>query len=226
MIKAIFFDLDDTLRDRYGVLEECLQPVLKLALEHHPALSLTTLRESFRELEGRVLTPSGDIYTLQALFSDVLAQSGVEDARLAGEMAQLYEKGRAVTLRCLPEAQPVLEELKKLDIYPSFVVTGNVPLTIRESLLAEVFEMGEKVVERSFELFGGIIGPFCLETIVNDRLEFKVFEVSARIVAGTNPFISGSPYSDFISLNLSTGRRIAQEIKMAKESDKLDEILS
>lgn len=118
------------------------------------------------------------------------------------------------------------EELKKLDIYPSFVVTGNVPLTIRESLLAEVFDMGEKVVERSFELFGGIIGPFCLETIVNDRLEFKVFEVSARIVAGTNPFISGSPYSDLLAPNLSTGRRIAQEIKMAKELDRLDEILS
>jgi 5-formaminoimidazole-4-carboxamide-1-(beta)-D-ribofuranosyl 5'-monophosphate synthetase len=118
------------------------------------------------------------------------------------------------------------EELKKLKIYPSFVVTGNVPLTIRESLLADVFEMGEKVVERSFELFGGIIGPFCLETIVNDKLEFKVFEVSARIVAGTNPFISGSPYSDLVASNLSTGRRIAQEILIANELDRLDEILS
>ncbi len=118
------------------------------------------------------------------------------------------------------------EELKRLDIYPSFVVTGNVPLTIRESLLAEVFKMGEKVVERSFSLFGGIIGPFCLETIVNDRLEFKVFEISARIVAGTNPFSSGSPYSEYISANLSTGRRIAQEIKTASKLDKLDEVLS
>jgi 5-formaminoimidazole-4-carboxamide-1-(beta)-D-ribofuranosyl 5'-monophosphate synthetase len=118
------------------------------------------------------------------------------------------------------------EELKKLDIYPSFVVTGNVPLTIRESLLKEVFDMGEKVVEKSFELFGGIIGPFCLETIVNDKLEFKVFEVSARIVAGTNPFISGSPYSDLIAPCMSTGRRIAQEIKKANEKGVLEEILS
>jgi 5-formaminoimidazole-4-carboxamide-1-(beta)-D-ribofuranosyl 5'-monophosphate synthetase len=118
------------------------------------------------------------------------------------------------------------EELKKLKIYPSFVVTGNVPLTIRESLLKEVFNMGEKVVERSLELFGGIIGPFCLETIVNDKLEFKVFEVSARIVAGTNPFILGSPYSDLLEPDLSTGRRIAQEIKMANKLNRLDEVLS
>lgn len=118
------------------------------------------------------------------------------------------------------------EELKKLDIYPSFVVTGNVPLTIRESLLNDVFEMGEKVVEKSFELFGGIIGPFCLETIVDDKLEFKVFEVSARIVAGTNPFTAGSPYSELLAPNLSTGRRMAQEIMIANEKDRLGEVVS
>lgn len=61
---------------------------------------------------------------------------------------------------------------------------------------------------------------------MNDRLEFKVFEISARIVAGTNPFSSGSPYSEYISANLSTGRRIAQEIKTASKLDKLDEVLS
>ena len=38
----------------------------------------------------------------------------------------------------------------------------------------------------------GMIGPFCLETIVTDKLDFKVFEISARIVAGSNPFIGGS----------------------------------
>jgi 5-formaminoimidazole-4-carboxamide-1-(beta)-D-ribofuranosyl 5'-monophosphate synthetase len=118
------------------------------------------------------------------------------------------------------------EELKRLDIIPSFVVTGNIPLVIRESLLPKVFEMGEKVVERSIELFGGMIGPFCLETIVNDKLEFYVFEISGRIVAGTNLDVSGSPYSDMIEPGLSTGRRIAREIKDAINSGRLEEIIS
>jgi 5-formaminoimidazole-4-carboxamide-1-(beta)-D-ribofuranosyl 5'-monophosphate synthetase len=118
------------------------------------------------------------------------------------------------------------EELKRLDIYPSFVVTGNIPLVIRESLLPKVFEMGEKVVERSIELFGGMIGPFCLETIVNDKLEFYVFEISGRIVAGTNINISGSPYSDLVEPGISTGQRIAREIKDAIESGQLEEIIS
>jgi 5-formaminoimidazole-4-carboxamide-1-(beta)-D-ribofuranosyl 5'-monophosphate synthetase len=71
-----------------------------------------------------------------------------------------------------------------------------------------------------------MIGPFCLETIVTDDLKFKVFEISARIVAGTNVFISGSPYSDLIEKDLSNGRRIAQEISLARDQGRLSEIIS
>jgi 5-formaminoimidazole-4-carboxamide-1-(beta)-D-ribofuranosyl 5'-monophosphate synthetase len=86
--------------------------------------------------------------------------------------------------------------------------------------------MGEKVVTRSLELFGGMVGPFCLESIVTDQLEFKVFEVSSRIVAGTNPFISGSPYSDLIGPGISTGRRIAKELKLGTQKGLLNKIIS
>ena len=82
------------------------------------------------------------------------------------------------------------------------------------------------VVERSMELFGGMIGPFCLETIVTDQLEFKVFEISTRIVAGTNLFIAGSPYSDLTEPGMSTGRRIAREIRIGQKQGRLADILS
>jgi len=118
------------------------------------------------------------------------------------------------------------EELLRAGIRPTFVVTGNVPVVLRESLLPRAFELAAGVVERSIELFGGMVGPFCLEGIMTEDLEFKVFEISTRIVAGTNLFISGSPYSDLIEPGLSTGRRIAQEIHRARETGRLDEILS
>ncbi len=119
-----------------------------------------------------------------------------------------------------------MKELAEAGIYPSFVVTGNLPLVLRESLLPRAFELGERVVETSLDLFGGMIGAFSLETIVTDELEFKVFEISARIVAGTNLYITGSPYSDFVEPGLSNGRRIAQEINRANKRDLLDEIVS
>jgi len=119
-----------------------------------------------------------------------------------------------------------IAELEEIGIHPTFVVTGNIPIVMRESLLPKVFSMGERVVEESHKLFGGMIGSFCLETVVTDQLEFKVFEISARIVAGTNPYITGSPYSALIEPELSTGRRIAQEIKYAATKNLLHKILS
>jgi 5-formaminoimidazole-4-carboxamide-1-(beta)-D-ribofuranosyl 5'-monophosphate synthetase len=62
----------------------------------------------------------------------------------------------------------------------------------------------------------GLFGAFCIETIITPDIKFYVMEISARIVAGTNLFIDGSPYSYLnYSEPMSTGRRIAREIKNA-----------
>lgn len=115
-----------------------------------------------------------------------------------------------------------------LAIEPSYVVVGNSPLVLRESLLPQAFDMGERVIEASKRLIDkrGLFGPFCLETVITEDQHFFVIEISGRIVAGTNLFIKGSPYSD-LNYNepMSTGRRIAREIKEAIEKNKLDEVL-
>jgi len=114
------------------------------------------------------------------------------------------------------------------DIHPSYVVIGNQPISLRESLLAEAFHMGEAVVRVSREICPdrGLFGAFCLETIVTSDAEFYLMEISARIVAGTNLFIDGSPYS-YLNYDepMSTGRRIAREIKNALLTDSLEMVL-
>jgi 5-formaminoimidazole-4-carboxamide-1-(beta)-D-ribofuranosyl 5'-monophosphate synthetase len=53
-----------------------------------------------------------------------------------------------------------------------------------------------------------------------------VFEISARIVAGTNPYVDGSPYTALkYKEPMSTGRRIAREIKTAIKQNRLKEVL-
>ncbi len=114
------------------------------------------------------------------------------------------------------------------NIHTSYTVVGNHALVVRESMLPEFFEMGARVVETSKKLgmAKGLFGPFCLETIVTRKLQVFVFEISARIVAGTNPFINGSPYTDLkYDVPMSTGRRIAREIKTAVSQGRLQEIL-
>ena len=115
--------------------------------------------------------------------------------------------------------------LPKID--PSYVIVGNIPVVIRESFLPRVIEMGERVIKESRKLTkNGLWGPFCLETILTPDEEIRVFEISARIVAGTNPYVEGSPYT-WLKYNepMSTGRRIAREIKIAIKKNKLGIVL-
>ncbi len=114
------------------------------------------------------------------------------------------------------------------NIHTSYTIVGNMPVVIRESMLPDLFEMGDRVVAESQKLGAGkgLFGPFCLETIVTRKLQVYVFEISARIVAGTNPYIEGSPYTALkYDVPMSTGRRIARDIKQAISEGKLADVL-
>ncbi|MFA6490002.1 MAG: DUF1297 domain-containing protein, partial [Candidatus Micrarchaeia archaeon] len=103
---------------------------------------------------------------------------------------------------------------------------GNELLVVRESLLGDIMEMGKNTIEAADRLFGGIPGPFCLETIIDENLQFFAFEVSARIVAGTNIYPQGSPYTAYMYEEpMSMGRRIARELKLASKANKLQKII-
>ena len=110
----------------------------------------------------------------------------------------------------------------------SFNVIGNTPIVLRESLLEDVFSMGEAFVKASASLVKpGMNGPFCLEGIYDENAKFTAFEFSARIVAGTNIYMDGSPYYGLLyGESISMGRRIAREIKLAESENCLDYIVT
>lgn len=110
----------------------------------------------------------------------------------------------------------------------SYNVIGNFPLVLRESLLGSVFSMGEHFVEAAKQVVPpGMIGPFCLEGVCDPFGNFVTFEFSARIVAGTNLYVMGSPYSSLLYDDpMSMGRRIALEIKNAQKNTDLKVILT
>jgi len=120
---------------------------------------------------------------------------------------------------------PAPQQMKVEDV-PSFNVIANSPLVLRESLLDEVYSMGERFVEASKKLVNpGMNGPFCIEGVYDENGNFKTFEFSARIVAGTNIFMNGSPYTTLMyDEPMSMGRRIAREVKNADSSNEIDKI--
>jgi len=116
----------------------------------------------------------------------------------------------------------------EIDGIPSFNVVGNSPLVLRESLLDEVYSMGERFVDAAKRLVApGMTGPFCLEGVYDENGRFTTFEFSARIVAGTNLYVDGSPYSDLLyNEPMSMGRRIAREIKNATNENQLSKVIT
>jgi 5-formaminoimidazole-4-carboxamide-1-(beta)-D-ribofuranosyl 5'-monophosphate synthetase len=188
-------------------------------------------RQSFEEaakklMDQRVITSEDDLYIqeyvngvptyLQFFYSavtNVLEFMGV-DRRYESDVDGM---GRI----------PAKQQLG-IEMQPSYNVIGNIPLVLRESLLEEVYAMGERFVKTARRLVPpGMTGPFCIEGIYDREGKFTTFEFSARIVAGTNLYLDGSPYSGLIfDKPMSMGRRIAHEIKIASKQGRINDILT
>ena len=112
---------------------------------------------------------------------------------------------------------------------PEYTVCGHNSATMRESLIEGAFDLAEKYVNATKEHYPpGIIGPFCLQTCVDKDLKFFIYDVAPRVGGGTNVHMSvGHPYGNTTwRTNMSTGRRLALEIRRAIETDQLDKIVT
>jgi len=129
-------------------------------------------------------------------------------------------------VRLPAEQQLTLTEAERI---PEYVVVGHNSATLRESSLNDVFDMAERYVEATQKHFPpGIIGPFTLQTAVDKDLKFWVYDVAPRIGGGTNVHMStGHPYGNALWRRpMSTGRRIAMEIRRSMDTGRLGELVT
>ncbi len=112
---------------------------------------------------------------------------------------------------------------------PEYTVCGHNSATMRESLIEGAFDLAEKYVKATQEHFPpGIIGPFCLQTCVDKDLKFHIYDVAPRVGGGTNVHMwVGHPYGNTLwRTNMSTGRRLAREVRRAIETDQVKKIVT
>ncbi|MGZ4870001.1 MAG: DUF1297 domain-containing protein [Halobacteriota archaeon] len=120
-------------------------------------------------------------------------------------------------------------ELPKRYRDPLMIIVGHANASLRESLLERVYVMAERFVDFSKRHYSApIIGPFCLQTIVDQNMDFYVYDIATRIGGGTNVHTSvGAPYGNSLfGTRMSSGRRLALEIKRARALDQLDKIVT
>jgi len=127
----------------------------------------------------------------------------------------------------LPAAQQLaLPETARI---PEYTVVGHGTLTVRESILEEVFGLAERFVDASRGRYPpGILGPFCLQTCLDHNGHPRVFDVAARIGGGTNVHLGvGHPYGNALWRSpMSSGRRVALELKRAATDGRLAEVVT
>ena len=95
-------------------------------------------------------------------------------------------------------------------------------------MLEQAFEMGERfVAARARSAPPGVIGPFALQCIVvaGPPKEFVCYDVSLRIPG--SPGTRYTPYSAYRwGRDVSVGERIAMEVVMARDTNRLEDVLT
>ncbi len=127
----------------------------------------------------------------------------------------------------LPASQQIT--LQGDQALPEYTVCGHNSATMRESLLEGAFDLAEKYVKATQEHYPpGIIGPFCLQTCVDKDLKFFIYDVAPRVGGGTNVHMwVGHPYGNTTwRTNMSTGRRLALEVRRAIETGQVKKIVT
>jgi 5-formaminoimidazole-4-carboxamide-1-(beta)-D-ribofuranosyl 5'-monophosphate synthetase len=119
--------------------------------------------------------------------------------------------------------------LPERDRIPEYTVVGHASSTLRESLLEQAFSLGERFLAAAREQYPpGVLGPFCLQTCVDRDQRFFIFDVAVRLGGGTNAHMSvGHPYGNALWREpMSSARRMARELRLALEEDRLEELVS
>ena len=241
-------------RDYYWLLEKAGLPFPEpIEAEDINQLVMVKLPHAVKTLErGFFTAASYEEYCQKAdllLRQNVIDQDGIELARIEryiiGPVFNLDYFYSPITKRIeligidwrfetsldghcrLPAPQQLT--LNQRQINPEYTVCGHNSATLRESLLEKAFGLAEKYVEATQEYYApGIIGPFCLQTCVDKDLNFFIYDVAPRIGGGTNVHMAvGHPYGNALwRTNMSTGRRLAREVRVALENDCLEKIVT
>jgi 5-formaminoimidazole-4-carboxamide-1-(beta)-D-ribofuranosyl 5'-monophosphate synthetase len=167
----------------------------------------------------------GPVFNFNFFYSPISEELGEEPLELLG-IDWRFESSLDGFVRIPAEQQLTLPESQK---YPIMTVVGHNNATIRESLLKNVFPLGEKFVKATKDYFGiGMIGAFTIQTVITSDMKPVVYDIATRVGGGTNVHMwIGAPYGNVIWRDrMSSGRRTVLEIKRALDNEMLEKIIT
>jgi 5-formaminoimidazole-4-carboxamide-1-(beta)-D-ribofuranosyl 5'-monophosphate synthetase len=198
------------------------------------AFFLASSPEEFETVSRRLI--AGGVLTAEGLASARIEEYALGPSvnfnffysPLLGELELLGTDTRRQTnlegLRNLPPS--ALDAVR--DVPMRLEEAGHIAATVLESMLEPAFAIGERFVAAARQVYApGVIGPFALQCVVaaGPPKELVCYDVSLRIPG--SPGTRYTPYSAYRwGRDVSVGERIAMEIVMARDTDRLEDVLT
>ncbi len=131
-IRAIFFDLDDTLCDDAGAWVSCARKAAELGAQLNPAIDSNFLADVFLEISENYWMSLEPIHETRGIFEvrseqwfQALRAAGNDPSReLAGKMAHDYGARRSTEIELFPDVISTLEELRRRGLCLALITNG------------------------------------------------------------------------------------------------------
>jgi len=154
VIKAAFFDLDDTLCDDSAAWVHCAGRAATLAAQRIPGLDVAKLSDRFLRISesfwmgldyANETRPLHELRTSQ--FAEALGQVGVSDRPdIADEMATLYAAIRSTEISLFPDALTTLDVLRGYGVALACITNGLASTHIEKAARLGLYEAFDHVV--------------------------------------------------------------------------------
>ncbi|MFN4218377.1 MAG: HAD family hydrolase [Candidatus Bipolaricaulia bacterium] len=116
-LKAIFFDLDETLLDTSGCRPPAVEASFRVAAQQYPRLDVEAWRRASDEVKAEMHdlwlnSPNSGAELLREGSYRILKKLGIDDSELATHVSQAYYRTWLKHLKLFPEVQEVLAALR------------------------------------------------------------------------------------------------------------------
>ncbi|MFQ6127227.1 MAG: HAD family hydrolase [Candidatus Heimdallarchaeota archaeon] len=135
-IKAIFFDLDNTLYDYNSSSEYSKNKVFSYLLNRYPHLKQEDILSSYEKIIQEAVEEEVkgiyDAWDRQKRFSKLLLSLGLKDDELSKKLVTIFAEARAESSKPYPEAHDVLSKLREK--YVLGIITNGPSVYQREEI--------------------------------------------------------------------------------------------
>jgi putative hydrolase of the HAD superfamily len=137
-VKAIFFDLDDTLYDYSSSSDYSKNKVFSWLLDKYPDLRWEDIHSSYEEIVQdavkKEVEGSYGAWNRQKRFQSLLSRLGLKDNSLARRLTAIFAEARAAPMKPYPDTRDVLAKLGKR--YVLGIITNGPSVYQKEAISA------------------------------------------------------------------------------------------